>query len=300
MRILHIWDQAGVAFVLAKYQRLQGHNSKAIMVREYDKYGIGKFYNQYAIDATLQDFGQKSLDEAHSADILHVHSRSDMVFKFRKEFGNSKKIILQYHGTDIRGIKKQKLPHRSKISDFAVRGIFTYRRLRDAILIKKRIHSKAQHLADAVIVSTPDLLPLVSKAIYLPNPIDTDHFTPANISSSGPERAQALAMDTEATDIQLTLNYCKKHNVKLDIDVYNRIRDPIMYGEMPAFLKKYGLYVDVRFVDGKILDNLSKTALEALACGLDILDYKLNHRHGLPAEYDPMNVTPRLETIYSH
>jgi glycosyltransferase involved in cell wall biosynthesis len=300
MRILHIWDQAGVAFVLAKYQRLQGHNSKAIMVREYDKYGIGKFYNQYVIDATLQDFGQKSLDEAQSADILHVHSRSDMVYKLRKEFGNSKKIILQYHGTDIRGIKKQKLPHRSKLSDLAVRGIFTYRRVRDAILIKKRVHSKAQHLADAVIVSTPDLLPLVSKAIYLPNPIDTDHFTPDNISSSGPERAQALAMDTEATDIQLTLNYCKKHNVKLDIDVYNRIRDPIMYGDMPAFLKKYGLYVDVRFVDGKILDNLSKTALEALACGLDILDYKLDHRHGLPAEYDPMNVTPRLETIYSH
>ena len=107
-------------------------------------------------------------------------------------------------------------------------------------------------------------------------------------------------MDTEAIDIQLTLNHCKKHNVKLDIDVYNRIRDPIMYGDMPAFLKKYGLYVDVRFVDGKILDNLSKTALEALACGLDILDYKLNHRHGLPTEYDPMNVTPRLETIYSH
>ena len=124
MRILHIWDQAGVAFVLAKYQRLQGHNSKAIMVREYDKYGIGKFYKQYAIDATLQDFGQKSIDEGHSADILHVHSRSDMVFKFRKEFGNSKKIILQYHGTDIRGIKKQKLPHRSKLSDLAVRDIY--------------------------------------------------------------------------------------------------------------------------------------------------------------------------------
>jgi len=124
MRILHIWDQAGVAFVLAKYQRSQGHDSKAITVREYDKYGIGKFYDQYAIDATLQDFGQKSLDEAHSADILHVHSRSDMVFKFREEFGNSKRIILQYHGTDIRGIKKQKLPHRSKVSDLAVRGIY--------------------------------------------------------------------------------------------------------------------------------------------------------------------------------
>jgi len=299
MRILHIWDQAGVAFVLAKYQRLQGHDSKTIMVREYDKYGIAEFYNRYAIDATLQDFVQKSMDEAHSADILHVHSRSDIVFKFREEFGNSKKIILQYHGTDIRGIKKQKLPHRSKVSDLAVRGIFTYRRVRDAILIKKRIHSKAQRLADAVIVSTPDLLPLVSKAIYLPNPIDTEHFSPDK-SSSKPERTQALTMDTEATDIQLTLSYCKRHNVKLDIDVYNRIRYPIMYGDMPAFLKKYGLYVDVRYVDGKILENLSKTALESLSCGLDVLDYKLDRRHCLPEVYNPMNVTSCLETLYSH
>jgi len=300
MRILHIWDQAGVAFVLAKYQRLNGHESKAIMVREYDKYGIGKFYNQYVIDATLDDFDQKSVDEAHSADILHIHSRSDMVFKFREKYGNSKKIILQYHGTDIRGIKKQKLPHRSKLSDLAVRGIFTYRRVRDSILIKKRIHSKAQRLADAVIVSTPDLLPLVSNAILLPNPIDTDHFTPDKISSPKVETPQALTMNTEATDTQLTLSYCKKHNVNLDIDVYNRIRDPIMYGDMPAFLKKYGLYVDVRYVDDKILENLSKTALEALACGLDVLDYKLDRRHGLPEEYNPMNVTSRLETIYSH
>ena len=110
MRILHVWDQAGVAFVLAKYQRLQGHDSKAIMVREYDKYGLGRFYKEYVIDVTLKDFFQKSMDEAHSADILHIHSRSDMVLKFRKEFGRSKKIVLHYHGTDIRGIKKQKLP----------------------------------------------------------------------------------------------------------------------------------------------------------------------------------------------
>ena len=267
------------------------------MVREYDKYGIGRFYNEYVIEATLEDFVEKSIRESRSADILHIHSRSDLVFKFREEFGDSKRIILHYHGTDIRGIKRQKLPHRSKLSDLAVRGIFTYRRVRDAILIKKRIHSKAQLLADAVIVSTSDLLPLVSNAIYIPNPIDTDHFRPEK-SSPKPERA--LTMDTEATDIRLALNYCKKQNVELDIDVYNRIRDPIMYGDMPAFLKKYGIYIDVRYVDGKILENLSKTALEALACGLDVLDYKLNRRHGLPVEYNPMNVTSRLETIYLH
>ena len=61
MRILHVWDQAGVAFVLAKYQRLQGHDSRAIMVREYDKYGIGRFYNEYVIEATLEDFVENKL-----------------------------------------------------------------------------------------------------------------------------------------------------------------------------------------------------------------------------------------------
>jgi hypothetical protein len=297
MRILHVWDQAGVAFILAKYQNLQGQNSKAIMVKEYDKFGIGRFYNEYVINVTLKEFVQRSLEEAQCAEIVHVHSRSDMVIRLRNEFGNSKKIILQYHGTDIRGIKKQKLPHRSKASDLAVRGIFTYRRVRDALLFKKRIHSRAQRMTDAVIVSTPDLLPLVSNAVYLPNPIDTDHFSTDKILRS--ERARALTMDTEAINIGLTLNYCKQHNVNQEIDVYNRIKDPIMYRDMPAFLKKYGLYIDVRYVDGKILENLSKTALEALACGLDVLDYKLYRRHGLPEEYAPKNVTSRLEAIYS-
>lgn len=299
MRILHVWDQAGVAFVLAKYQNLQGQYSKAIMVREYDKFGIGRFYNENVINVTLEEFVQRSLEEAQSADIVHVHSRSDMVIRLRNEFGNSKKIILHYHGTDIRGIKKQKLPHRSKLSDLAVRGIFTYRRVRDTILFKKRIHWQAQRLTDAVIVSTPDLLPIVSNAVYLPNPIDTDHFTPDKIFSKV-ERERALTMDTEPIDIGLALNYCKQHNVNQEIEVYNRIKDPIMYKDMPAFLKKYALYVDVRYIDGKILENLSKTALEALACGLDVLDYKLNRRHGLPDEYAPKNVTSRLETIYSH
>jgi hypothetical protein len=299
MRILHVWDQAGVAFVLAKYQNLQGQYSKAIMVKEYDKFGIGRFYNEHVISVTLEEFVQRSLEEALSADIVHVHGRSDMVIRLRNEYGNSKKIILHYHGTDIRGIKKQKLPHRSKLSDLAVRGIFTYRRVRDSILFKKRIHRQAQRLTNAIIVSTPDLLPLISNAVYLPNPIDTDHFTPDKIfSKAGRERA--LTMDTEAIDIGLALNYCKQHNVNQEIEVYSRIKDPIMYKDMPVFLKKYGLYVDVRYVDGKILENLSKTALEALACGLDVIDYKLNRRHGLPDEYTPKNVTSRLETIYSH
>ena len=298
MRILHVWDQAGVAFVLAKYQRLRGHDSKAIMVKEYDKYGIGAFYSHFVVQATLENFVQKSIDESRHADILHVHGRSDMVLRFRDEFKDSKKIVLHYHGTDLRGIRKQKLPHRSLVSDLAVRAIFTYRNIRDKILIRKRLHSHAQTIADAVIVSTPDLISLTNNAIYLPNPIDTDHFRPDKIRSQD-KNPHALTMETEATDARLTLDQARKYNANLDIDVYDRIKNPIMYSDMPAFLKKYELYVDIRFVDGKILENLSKTGLEALACGLDVLDYRMNWLRDLPEENKPNNVASRLLDIYS-
>lgn len=295
MRILHLWDQAGVAFILAKYQTLRGHQSNAIMVKEYDKFGISEFYKDYVISTTLQEFVQKSIDEARFSDILHIHSRSDLVLEFRKVFGKSKKIIVHYHGTDVRGIKHQKLPHRSRLSDIAVRGIFTYRRIKGAALFKKRIHSKAQGLADAVVVSTPDLMSKVQNAVHIPNPIDIEHFVP----NGTVKMDKALTIDTEAIDINLTLDHCKKKGMDFDIDIYNRIQNPIMYSDMPTFLKKYGTYIDIRYVDGILLKNLSKTALEALACGLDVIDYRITRIQGLPTEYEPVNVVSRLDSIYS-
>jgi hypothetical protein len=289
-----VWDQAGVAFVLAKYQKLRGHNSKAIMAREYDKYGIGRFYNEFIIETIKEDFIQRSLYEARSADILHIHSRADMVSMFRKEFGTSKKIILQYHGSDVRGIKKQKLPHRSKLSDLVVRGIFTYRRIRDIIL---RVHLNAQRMADAVIVSTPDLLPLVSNAFYVPNPVDIEHFKPHILYQ---KKKKALTLETEVTNAQWVLDYCKNKNISLDIEIYDRSQNPIKHADMPSFLGQYTDYVDIKYVNETILQALSKTGLEALACGLSVLDYKLDRRHGLPDEYAPMNVVSRLESVYMH
>ncbi len=294
MRILHIWDQAGVAFVLAKYQTLKGHQSNAIMVKEYDKFGIGKFYSRYIISTTLQEFVQRSIEEARASDILHVHSRSDLVQNLRKVFGDSKRIFLHYHGTDIRGIKNQKLPHRSRVSDLAIRGIFTYRRIRNVALFKNRMHSKAQELADRVIVSTPDLLTIVPDSVHIPNPIDKEHFAPNGAVNNN----KALTFDTEAIDVKLTLDHCKKKGLDLDIDVYNRIQNPIMYSDMPSFLKKYGLYIDIRYVDGILLENLSKTALEALACGLEVIDYRMKRIQGLPSENVPVNVVGQLDSIY--
>ena len=73
----------------------------------------------------------------------------------------------------------------------------------------------------------------------------------------------------------------------------------LLYEEIPNFLKKYDVYVDIRIVNDKILENLSKTALESLACGLKVLNYKLEYIDKLPEMHNPINVVNQLENIYN-
>lgn len=309
MRILHIEDAAAVACILAKYQNLTlGCESKVVKHDKYDKFGFYKFYKDYVIVTTSEElFFNAILEEAKKADIIHIHSKVELVPYLRKKYGKTKKIVLHYHGTDIRGLKKQKLPHRSRISDNAIRLIYLYRRIRDTVLLKKRIHSKVQSLSDLIVVSTPDLLQYVSskvgiKKIYLPNPVDTDLFNPdiiPSINSRDSVHAEAVTMDTEVTNMSWVHNYLKINNINFDIDVYDRIKHPLMYSELPRFLKNYQIYVDIRYVDGKILRNLSKTGLESLACGLDVLDFDLRFRHGLPIEHCPLTAVSKLSEEYA-
>src|SRR5215210_4452651 len=117
MRIIHIWDQAGVAYTLAKYQRRLGHEAAVIKVIDHDKYGINAFYKQYLRNADTQDFLEKCFEEAKLSDIVHIHSRIDVLFKLReRSLISGKKIILHYHGTDIRGTKNSKAPNPLQIS----------------------------------------------------------------------------------------------------------------------------------------------------------------------------------------
>ena len=298
MRILHIWDQGAVACKLAKYQRLQGHESTVITPSGYYKYGVSNFYSDYIFAITLEDFVDKCIEESEAADIIHIHSRIDILFKLREKFGRTKKIILHYHGTDIRGFhgkRKEQAPTRPRLSVIILKLKGVARRvLRKS---KHQMHIKAQRLADEVLVSTPDLLRLVEKGIYLPIPVDTDHFKPYLFSKN--YLKEALTIDTEVTDIHWALNYCKEHGINSDIEVYDRVKNPVMYADMPDFLRRYKVYVDIRYVNEKILDNLSTTALEALACGLKVLDFQLRYRQGLPEEHDTINVVSRLSSIYT-
>lgn len=290
MRILHILDAAGVACIYSKYQQMQGHDAKVIWNKDVaDKYGIYDFYKDYLINVTYGKFTETCIEEGETADVIHVHGYIDILFALRKEFHRQKKIILHYHGTDIRGLKKQQLPHRSLLSDTMIKLKMFYR--------NKIGHVRAQKLADAVCVSTSDLLPLVRSGIHIPIPIDTEHFSPKNNSKG--ELKDAFTINSEVTNIQRALDLCKKNQINLNIEVIDRTKNPILYADIPDFIRGYRTYVDIRYVNDIVLENLSSTALQSLACGLSVLDYKLQFRRGLPSEHDAVNVASQLSKIYS-
>jgi hypothetical protein len=292
--VLHIWDQAGVAFILAKFQQINGNESKVIRVQNADKYGIDEFYKEYGLFVAAEELIYKSIEEAEKADVVHIHSLPEIVINIRNRYKKSKVIILHYHGTDIRGFSEN-----DNSQTVNLRNILGPKNVVRKIR-KRRLHIKAQRLADRVIVSTPDLIQLVKGSIFLPNPIDTDHFNNKLVKERSVDKYKGLFVNSEVTDVELAMNYCKHKKINLNIDIYDRTKNPISYKDIPNFLKKYDVYVDLRFVDQKLLKNLSKTALEALACGLRVLDYDLEYVDSLPSEHRPTNVIKTLSSIYSN
>jgi hypothetical protein len=302
MKVLHINDQAGVSCILAKYQLRNGIESKVLSNNIIDKFGILKFYKDYVKVVKPIDFVDYCIAEAKDADIIHIHSNEILVFKIRKAFGNSKKILLHYHGTDIRGLDK-KNSENSILQNIKDKKKLLIREIKNRMWLIKRGYYKsfsmeAQNLANEILVATPDLSSLLPNAKYLPNPVDLDHFSRRN-NNEQKYNTNALTIHTETGDIQKTLEYCKTNNINLKINVYDRTKKPLLYEEIPNFLKKYDIYVDIRIVNGKILENYSKTALESLACGLKVLNYKLEYLDRLPEIHNPVNVVNNLQNIYN-
>ncbi len=304
LNVLHIHDQAGVACILAKYQRMNNIKSRVLSSNTIDKYGILKFYKDYVDLVDRSNFAEYCLSEAKNADIIHIHSAEQLVIKIRKAYGNSKNIVLHYHGTDIRGLKNKNNPNSSTIQNTTTRTKSFAAKVKNRLRLVqmgyyRSLRIESQKLANEILVSTPDLLSLLPYAKYLPNPVDVDHFSKDYITINKVNKNNALIIKTEIGNSEKVLEYCKKNNIDLKIDVFDRTKSPLLYEEIPNFLKKYNIYVDIRIVNDKILENLSKTALESLACGVKVLNYRLEYLDKLPQMHNPVNVVNQLENIYN-
>lgn len=171
MKILHVWNTAGVASILAKHMdRLYDTSSKVITRNHYDRYGLTTYGEVWNTRAKI--FLYRTFLLARKFDIIHIHSLNEIVPKLRMY---KKPLILHYHGSDIRG----------KWED------------------NKHIWSHA----DAIIVATRDLLDgAPDNVIYLPNPIDTDLFYDRDKRIKGTAFHISYNADNDAKYIAKRLN----------------------------------------------------------------------------------------------
>jgi len=168
LRVLHVWNTAGVASVIAKFtDRSFGTQSRVIARREADRAGLTTYGVAYPDGAAR--FFVRALSMSRSADVVHVHSL-DRALPWVKRLYD-KPAVMHYHGTDIEGRWAEK-EGRWKGADFLA-------------------------------VSTPNLLEgAPDSAVFVPNPVDTDIFRPSGVPrEEGSALSFRYGMDAEAEQL---------------------------------------------------------------------------------------------------
>lgn len=273
MRILHLFNTAGIASVIAKYQRRLLHDNAIVYARKvFDPFGFGRAYHEYTrycIPDRASIIKFKALVLSPFFDIIHVHSSDEIQCLIKKFVPLRRKVILHYHGTKIRG---------------------NWRKRR-----------KYWSTANIILASTKDLLKgAPSKVQYLPNPVDTELFRGMNLK----RKPVALLMVKHKrshmwNQIKPVADGVKK---KFDVD-YQVIfcsSQPVPYINIPRILNRYEWFFDIPHGPNKLLDGiLSATALQALACGCKVLTWWSDQVFTqLQEEHKPENVVKRLSEIY--
>lgn len=262
-KILHIWDFAGVSCILAKYLRSYGYESKVLMRKSHDPIGIIKYYNESSLRLNGRLFLEYSVLKSFNYDIIHVHGLYKLIPKLRKIYPK-KKIVLHHHGLDIKWNKEQNL-------------------IRDC-----------EKMADLVITASKQLQEFVDNSVYLPTIIDTELFKPINIKKT----KEALLMSMRYLDMNMIQKFLVENNCPYNYDILDREKNHIQYHEMPEFLNQYKTLIDIKISNGVLTKAMSKTSLEALACGLDVYNYELKIIKKLPDEHKPENVVKKLISHY--
>lgn len=259
MKILHIWNTAGVASIIAKFMdRIYGTESRVVTRKAFDPYGLTVYGEAWNCGKTV--FVLKSLEKALRTNIVHVHG-VDKIIPYVKVLG--KPLVLHYHGDDIRGLWKEK--------------------------------EKYWKNANAVLYSTDELrnIDTPKEAIYFPNPVDIDFFH----RRSDIERMTQTAMTISYGADDLAEEFAKKYNLNLTTYAKN-IPYLDMAKTMCRYEYYVDVKRDSKGTVLKGERSLSKIAYEALACGCKVITPKGEVKERLPLEHLPENAVKRLKGIY--
>lgn len=257
MKVLHVYDTAGSSSIIASYQKLIYEKVHVVTMKRLDKFGISEFYGSELFDGSPLRFYLHVAKIAREYDVLHVHSLFGCI-KWLRLLYPFKKIILQYHGSDLRLTKY----NWSKIA--------------------------AELSASKIFLTTSDLKSYChSDYVIVGNPIDIEHFKPNGNNRNGKSLAfyESSKWNTDFTNP--------------NTDYFDRNKTRISYKDMPAFLNQYSGYIDIKIMNNKILQAMSKTGLESIACGLKVMRYDGKIITELPNEFNPKYVVKLMDKYYS-
>lgn len=265
INVLHLFEMAAGPTIQTYFYRKFGYGNSWVIskVREHtviDHYGIVEKYPR------VRDVILEGLKRCNSnVDIVVIHGSEFAVPIFK--ILTRKKIVLQYHGSDINLDSRSRNPFR-----------ILFRSMADAI-----IYNQKSHLKKIITIRK------VRKEFH-PNAVDTDLFRPRGISRSG-----TLALLSNNLDRKKTLELLNKFK---NVTILDRNNEVIPYNKMPNFLNKFELFIDHKVTDfGMVLEALSRTALEALACGCKVF-HDGRYINELPDEHKPENVIKKLYTLF--
>ena len=161
-----------------------------------------------------------------------------------------------------------------------------------SLLISKTWDSRLGNLkkADAITVVTESFTK--SRSVYIPNPVDTDLFQDLHRHATG------TAVHREYSATQEAEALARGRGLKLT--VIPRAQ-PVRHSELSALLNQYEYFVDVRRIPAlspDIFPEVSKMALEALACGCKVISWDDRVLEGLPEQNRPENVVRKYYEVY--
>ena len=306
-KILHVWDVAGVASVMCKYQNRLGYDSKLYTSRPLDTYRYFDVYEEYNIEhyfpsTLLTD--KKYLKSIRKGKVYAIMKRIinqlNFTLKLRKVVNGFRPDIIHFHELFY-------IPLFFKLSGYKMliefHGTGIRYKYNDGTINANRKISKwmfriYQLLGIPIFVSTPDLLKDVPEynkpkemIRVIPNPVDKDIF---NISKHAPIIGMALYSLNKYDKDYIKIIESRVKQRGLNLTILNRMENEyIKHSEFPEYLSSFEYYVD-RFNIG----SLSKTALECLVMGLKVINWNDDLIEKLPYVHDPYNVAKLTVDIY--
>ncbi|NHK32399.1 MAG: hypothetical protein FK730_13680 [Asgard group archaeon] len=268
MKILFVGSIAAIPQTLVVALRKRGIKTNMISKQRDNIFSIKEFVpDAKVISGRMRKFVMRMLLYARKYQIIHIHS-IDIVVPYLRKLYPKKKIILTYHGTDIRSIWEERKKYWTK--------------------------------ADVVSVATIDLMENAPEGIiYSPNPVDRELFERYNPTLK--DSALFTYYDRFEINKDMPIGIAKEEAknrkftlIVIERDKWGRFKYPLF----PRFLELFDYYIDARIShEGELIPSLSLTALQALSLGVKVVYYK-QVLDEFPEEHDVNKVTDMWIEIY--